>query len=68
MDPELSLDPGPELLLARVQQLQEQLESAGETVSRDLAQELVSGVVEMYGAGLERILSSLFAAGDDGER
>jgi Fe-S cluster biogenesis protein NfuA/nitrite reductase/ring-hydroxylating ferredoxin subunit len=68
MDRELALDAGPELLLARVQDLQEQLESAGETVSRDLAQELVSGVVEMYGAGLERILSWLFAVGDDGER
>ena len=28
----------------------------------------MSGVVEMYGAGLERILASLFAAGEDGER
>jgi Fe-S cluster biogenesis protein NfuA/nitrite reductase/ring-hydroxylating ferredoxin subunit len=57
-----------ERLLARVQELQQLLESAGESVSRDLAQELVSGVVEMYGAGLERILDSLLAEGKDGER
>jgi Fe-S cluster biogenesis protein NfuA/nitrite reductase/ring-hydroxylating ferredoxin subunit len=57
-----------ERLLARVQELQERLESAGESVSRDLAQELVSGVVEMYGAGLERILGSLLAGGKDGEQ
>ena len=57
-----------EQLLERVQEHQERLESAGESVPADLAQELVAGVVEMYGAGLERILSSLFAAGDDGAR
>jgi Fe-S cluster biogenesis protein NfuA/nitrite reductase/ring-hydroxylating ferredoxin subunit len=59
---------GSERLLARVQDLQERLEAAGELVSRELAQDLVSGVVEMYGAGLERILAALFAAGEDGER
>ena len=55
-------------LLERVQELQERLESAGEFVPLELAQELVAGVVEMYYAGLERILSSLFSAGDDGAR
>ena len=58
----------PELLLERVQELQERLELAGESVSLELAQELLAGVVEMYGVGLERILSSLFAAGEDGAR
>jgi Fe-S cluster biogenesis protein NfuA/nitrite reductase/ring-hydroxylating ferredoxin subunit len=59
---------GPELLLTRVQELQEQLDGAAELVSKELAQELVGGVVEMYGAGLERIVAGLFAAGAEGER
>ena len=38
------------------------------TVPRELADELVSAVVQMYGAGLERIVGVLLAAGEDGER
>ena len=36
--------------------------------TRELAEELVSAVVQMYGAGLERVLSSLRRAGEEGER
>jgi Fe-S cluster biogenesis protein NfuA/nitrite reductase/ring-hydroxylating ferredoxin subunit len=54
----------PEQLFARVQELQDQLDSSGADPSiLDLAGELVSAVVAMYGAGLERILAS-----PDGER
>jgi Fe-S cluster biogenesis protein NfuA/nitrite reductase/ring-hydroxylating ferredoxin subunit len=48
---------GPELLVARVQELTAELESRGEQVPAALAEELVSVVVQMYGAGLERIVA-----------
>jgi Fe-S cluster biogenesis protein NfuA/nitrite reductase/ring-hydroxylating ferredoxin subunit len=57
-----------EQLVARVQDLQAALESCGESVPRGLAEELMSAVVQMYGAGLERILGTLVDAGPDGER
>jgi Fe-S cluster biogenesis protein NfuA/nitrite reductase/ring-hydroxylating ferredoxin subunit len=59
---------GPEALIERVQDLQEKLEAAGEGPTRELADELVSAVVQMYGAGLERIMDGLFAAGEAGDR
>jgi Fe-S cluster biogenesis protein NfuA len=68
---EVAEQPGeerPDELLARIQELQEALDSAGESVPRDLAEELVSGVVRMYGAGLERILAAVHASGEPGER
>jgi Fe-S cluster biogenesis protein NfuA/nitrite reductase/ring-hydroxylating ferredoxin subunit len=55
-------------LLLRVQELQAKLDSAGDPATRDLAEELVSAVVQMYGAGLERIVGSLLDAGEEGER
>jgi Fe-S cluster biogenesis protein NfuA len=58
----------PAALLERVQELQEALESAGESVPRELAEELVSCVVQMYGEGLERILSAMHRTGEPGER
>jgi Fe-S cluster biogenesis protein NfuA/nitrite reductase/ring-hydroxylating ferredoxin subunit len=58
----------PEQLVTRVQELQERLESSGDLPTRKLADELVSAVVQMYGAGLERIVAALLAAGQDGER
>jgi Fe-S cluster biogenesis protein NfuA/nitrite reductase/ring-hydroxylating ferredoxin subunit len=57
----------PEELLARVQELQEALDSAGASVPRDLAEELVSAVVQMYGEGLERIIAALHQGGEAGE-
>jgi Fe-S cluster biogenesis protein NfuA/nitrite reductase/ring-hydroxylating ferredoxin subunit len=58
----------PEALLERVQQLQDALESTGDSAPRELAEELVSSVVRMYGAGLERILAALHGAGERGGR
>ncbi len=58
----------PDELLARVQELQVALDAAEDGPTRRLAEELVAGVVQMYGSGLERILDALFAAGDEGER
>jgi Fe-S cluster biogenesis protein NfuA/nitrite reductase/ring-hydroxylating ferredoxin subunit len=58
----------PEQVVERVQELQSQLESSGESATRDVADELVSAVVQMYGAGLERIIESLMSAGADGQR
>jgi Fe-S cluster biogenesis protein NfuA/nitrite reductase/ring-hydroxylating ferredoxin subunit len=57
-----------EQLVERVEELQAALEDCGESVPRGLAEELVAGVVQMYGAGLERIVGSLMADGPDGER
>ncbi|HUA02739.1 MAG TPA: NifU family protein [Solirubrobacteraceae bacterium] len=57
-----------EQLVERVQELQAALESSSDSATRELAEELVSAVVQMYGAGLERILEMLLAAGADGER
>jgi Fe-S cluster biogenesis protein NfuA/nitrite reductase/ring-hydroxylating ferredoxin subunit len=56
-----------EELLERVQELQEALESAGDPVPRDLVEELISSVVRMYGAGLERVVGILHGAGATGE-
>jgi Fe-S cluster biogenesis protein NfuA/nitrite reductase/ring-hydroxylating ferredoxin subunit len=55
-------------LVERVQELQERLEACPESAAANIADELVSAVVQMYGAGLERILSVLAGAGQDGRR
>ncbi len=57
-----------EQLVERVQALQGRLESSGDGPTRELAEELVSAIVQMYGAGLERILGLMLAAGAEGER
>ncbi len=62
------LGEGHDGLLLHVQGLQEKLDSAGDPTTRELAEELVSAVVQMYGAGLERIVDSLLAAGEEGKR
>jgi Fe-S cluster biogenesis protein NfuA/nitrite reductase/ring-hydroxylating ferredoxin subunit len=59
---------GPEQLVERVQDLQSRLSAAGDENTRQLAEELVSAILQMYGAGLEQVLSVLFAAGEEGER
>jgi Fe-S cluster biogenesis protein NfuA/nitrite reductase/ring-hydroxylating ferredoxin subunit len=63
-----ALSEGHDELLLRVQELQAKLDSDGDPATRDLAEELVSAVVQMYGAGLERIVGSLLAGGEEGER
>ena len=46
----------PDQLIARVQELTGRLEDLDDPACRDLAEELTSAVVQMYGAGLERIV------------
>jgi Fe-S cluster biogenesis protein NfuA/nitrite reductase/ring-hydroxylating ferredoxin subunit len=58
----------PQLLLDRVQELEERLAREGDPRTRELADELISSVVELYGAGLERILGRLRELTADGER
>jgi len=55
-------------LVQRVQELQSALDGASDPATRELAEELVASVVQMYGAGLEQIVSRLMAAGPEGER
>jgi Fe-S cluster biogenesis protein NfuA/nitrite reductase/ring-hydroxylating ferredoxin subunit len=57
-----------EQLVERVQELQAALESAGASATRDLAEELVAAVVQMYGVGLERIVEAIQGTGEGGER
>jgi Fe-S cluster biogenesis protein NfuA/nitrite reductase/ring-hydroxylating ferredoxin subunit len=59
---------GAEQLVERVEDLQAQLDASGGSATRQVADELVSAVVQMYGAGIERILASLLDAGSEGER
>ena len=63
----VSLD-APEALIERVQDLQGRLDESGDGPTQRLADELVSAVVRMYGAGLERIVAGLAAGGAAGER
>jgi Fe-S cluster biogenesis protein NfuA/nitrite reductase/ring-hydroxylating ferredoxin subunit len=58
----------PEQLAERVQELQTLLDSGPDGATREIADELVSAIVQMYGTGLERIMAALFAAGEAGER
>jgi phenylpyruvate tautomerase PptA (4-oxalocrotonate tautomerase family) len=46
----------PEQLIARVQELTGRLEDLDDGACRELAEELTGAVVQMYGAGLERIV------------
>ena len=50
---------GPDQLLGRVQELQDELGSAGDAATRAIAEELVSSIVQLYGVGLERIVAAL---------
>jgi len=58
----------PEALLERVQDLHARLDEAPEATVRAVAEELVTAVVQMYGAGLQRIMAGLYAGGKVGER
>ena len=52
-------DPAPEALFSRVEDLQQRLDGYPPGPSRDLAEELVAAVVEMYGIGRERIAEAV---------
>ena len=56
----------PEELVQRIQDLQERLEATGDAATREAADALVSAVIQMYGAGLERIVELLAGAGEAG--
>jgi Fe-S cluster biogenesis protein NfuA/nitrite reductase/ring-hydroxylating ferredoxin subunit len=55
-------------LVGRVQELQAQLDSTGDPATREVAEALVSAVVQMYGAGLEKIFNALADHGEAGEQ
>lgn len=55
-------------LLERVQELQARLDGCEQSAARDLAEELMSTILQLYGTGLERILDGVLAAGPDGAR
>jgi len=55
-----------EELIGRVQDLQERLEAMGDPATREVADQLVSAVVQMYGAGLERVVELLADGGAEG--
>ena len=56
----------PEQLITRVQELTGQLEDLDHPACRSLAEELTAAVVQMYGAGLERIVELADADTRDG--
>lgn len=64
--PRTQTSPSSDDLVARVQELQARLDGAGDPATRQVAEELVAAVVEMYGTGLEKIFSSLAAEGEAG--
>jgi Fe-S cluster biogenesis protein NfuA/nitrite reductase/ring-hydroxylating ferredoxin subunit len=57
----------PDHLIGRVQELTARLEAVDDPVARELAEELVAAVVQMYGGGLERILEVVAGAGPAGQ-
>jgi Fe-S cluster biogenesis protein NfuA/nitrite reductase/ring-hydroxylating ferredoxin subunit len=56
----------PEALVARVQELTVELDSIGDPGIRARTEELAGAIIEMYGAGLERIFAALDDAGPAG--
>jgi Fe-S cluster biogenesis protein NfuA len=66
--PPIAVEEPPDELVARVQALQEALDEAEDSATRGLAEDLVSCVVRMYGAGLERIVDELLDGGEEGRR
>ncbi|MGH2918547.1 MAG: NifU family protein [Solirubrobacteraceae bacterium] len=55
----------PEELVERVQELLGSLDEIADPVAQQRVQELIGTVLELYGAGLERVLGILDDAGDD---
>src|ERR1700760_671904 len=49
----------PAQLIQRIQDLQERFQDTGDAATREVGEQLVSAVVQMYGAGLERIVELL---------
>lgn len=61
-------DVTPDALVTRVQELSERLEEVADPAARAIADELTAAIVQMYGAGLERIVAILSEAGAGGEQ
>jgi Fe-S cluster biogenesis protein NfuA/nitrite reductase/ring-hydroxylating ferredoxin subunit len=55
-------------LLLRVQELQARLDATADRQAREIAEQLLAAVVQMYGAGLQRILTTLGEDGEHGQR
>jgi Fe-S cluster biogenesis protein NfuA/nitrite reductase/ring-hydroxylating ferredoxin subunit len=55
-------------LLLRLQDLQAQLDAAGDSPTRRVAEELLATIMGLYGEGLQRIVATLMDAGEEGER
>jgi Fe-S cluster biogenesis protein NfuA/nitrite reductase/ring-hydroxylating ferredoxin subunit len=55
-------------LFERVQELQALLDGCEPSAARDLAEELTSAVLQLYGSGLERMLEAILASGPAGAR
>jgi hypothetical protein len=53
--------------LARVQELTEALEALDDGHAREVAENLVGAIVELYGEGLRRVVEALDAAGAGGQ-
>lgn len=58
----------PEQVVARVHELTAQLESIPDPMARAIAEELNARIVQMYGAGLERIVEAISEAGAAGKQ
>jgi Fe-S cluster biogenesis protein NfuA/nitrite reductase/ring-hydroxylating ferredoxin subunit len=56
----------PDELIARVQELQAELDRLDDPHAREVASELVGSVIAMYGDGLERIMAAVAGAGEAG--
>jgi Fe-S cluster biogenesis protein NfuA/nitrite reductase/ring-hydroxylating ferredoxin subunit len=55
-------------LFERVQELQELLDGCEQSAARDLADELMATVLQLYGTGLQRIVDGMLASGPEGAR
>jgi Fe-S cluster biogenesis protein NfuA/nitrite reductase/ring-hydroxylating ferredoxin subunit len=62
----MSGDGSPGELLARVEQLSARVEQLADPAARELAQELVGAVIDMYGDGLRRIVEAIAASREAG--
>ena len=62
----MATDALPGELLDRVQQLSSQVDEISDARARELAQELVSAVIAMYGDGLERIMAAISGSREAG--
>ncbi len=57
-------EPGPEQLVARVEELSARLEQVADPFARAAAEDLVGAIMDLYGEGFERIVAALLEAGD----